>query len=616
LKRPFPVHHLLFALTPILFLYVHNAAKLPITPSELLLPLLFSFVASLALWLLLWLVMRNSRRSALVVSLFIVLFFLYGRVNAVIGPRTAPWLLPAAAAGVMLTGILLFGRPRREFGGLTVFLNLVSLALVAINLVTGVPALVRNGPSGGAARPARTDAKDLPDIYYVILDAHARTDVLKDVYDYDDSGFTRWLEENGFHVAGASRANYSQTYLSLASSLNMMYLDSVARRAGPESDNRLAIVHMIGNSRVVKELRQRGYTIVSFASGYGGTDLKNADIHLAPRWGLSEFANVLISTTALPLVLNRLFKKSQFDLHRESVLYPLRHLPDVARLAHPVFAFAHIVSPHPPFVFGPHGEKVNPRGFFTMNAAGGFGSIDEDEVWRDYVAGYRNQVAFIDAKAQEMVGRILAASPRPPVIILQADHGPGSILNWDDPEPDQWPERMAILNAVRLPGDTVRRFYDSITPVNTFRLVLDRLLNDTFSLLPDRSWFSTTARPYRFFDADSPQTYAATHGAAGTELSIVAFVLAEPAGPDNPALYARRLVGLKYPGESRSVARVYIRHIRAKPDGISPARAFEFYREAVRAGDVPDLGNEHDSYEGKGPDGQPVTALFFADRTP
>ncbi|MCX6840727.1 MAG: hypothetical protein NTX53_00290 [candidate division WOR-3 bacterium] len=616
MKRPFPFHHLLLALTPILFLYSHNAAKLPIAPSELLLPLTVSLAAALGLWLLFWLVMRNGRRAALVVSLFLALFFLYGRALAAIGSKTAPGLLPAIAAGILLLGFLVFGLPRKEFGGLTVFLNLVSLALVFINLITGIPAMLCTGaraPAGQAleapAEPAR------PDIYYIILDGYARGDILNSVYGYDNSAFTGWLAQHGFRVARSSRSNYSQTYLSLASSLNMTYLDSVARRLGPESDNRSALLRMIADNRVMKELRQRGYTIASFASGYTGTDFTNADIHFAPRWALSEFQNVLISTTALPLLLDRLLRKSQFDLHRERILYAFQHLPDVVRLTHPVFVFCHILSPHPPFVFGAHGEKVNPQGYFTMTEGGSFQSVDKEKVRREYVEKYRAQLEFITGKTKTMVERILTTSPRPPLIILQADHGPGSVLNWDDPEPDQLTERMAILNAVLLPGDTDRLFYDSITPVNTFRILFDRLFKDTLSLLPDRSWFSTIIRPYRFFDVDAPQTYAAARNTGGAELSIVAFVIAEPTEPKNPALYARRLVTLKYPGESRSVANIYIRHVSARPGSTAVSGAVESYKESVRAGELPDLGVEYDSFQGKGPDGWPVTALFFpADR--
>ena len=606
LKRPFPVHHLLLALAPILFLYSHNAAKLPIAPRELLLPLAISFAAALGLWLLLWLVLRNSRRAALIVSLCLTLFFLYGRVQTALGHRAPAVLLPAAFVVVLLLGTFSFSRPRREFSGLTVFLNLASLALVLINLIPSVLIAASPHPSVSAStHPRISPSSAFPDIYYVILDAHARNDVLKNVYNYNNSDFIGWLRENGFHVAEAGRSNYSQTYLSLASSLNMEYLDSVAARVGPESDNRSVLVHMIADNRVMKELRQRGYTLVSFASGYTGTDLKNAEVHFAPRWALSEFQNVLISTTPLPLILDRLLHRSQYDIHRSEVLYALEHMPDAARLPHPVFVFAHIVSPHPPFVFGARGEKVNPKGFFTMTEGGEFGSINKEDVRRDYVAGYRDQVTFLDWKLRETVRRILRDSPQPPVIILQGDHGPGSMLNWDNPGPEELAERFAILNAYHIPGaDSL--LYDSITPVNTFRLLFNHLLGTNYQYLPDKSWFSSIARPWHFYDVDNPAEYM--RGGARLKVSLVAFRAG--ARPEDPATYCRRLAEMEYPGVTVTIGRFYVQE--SKQPVASPEAAYQIYRSAVARNELPDLGTNYKPYSGPGPDHAPVTALFFS----
>ncbi len=601
--RPFALHPLLFALAPILFLYSHNAARLPIAPSELVLPLAVSFAAALCLWLVLWLVMHSSRRSALVVSLFLALFFLYGRVADAIGAKAAPGILPWAAGGILLLGVIFFARSRREFGGLTVFLNLVSVALVLINLVAGAPALLR-GEAAKANAPGAVQAEiaGQPDIYYVILDGYARDDILNSIYGYDNSGFIGWLNARGFTVARNSRSNYSQTYLSLASSLNMTYLDSVANRLGPESENRSSLVRMIGDSRVVKELRRRGYTIASFASGYTGTDLANADIHFAPRWALSEFQNVLISTTALPLILDRLLRKSQFDLHRERILYAFEHLPDAARLKHPAFVFCHILSPHPPFVFGAKGEKVDPQGYFKMTEGGSFQTVDKENVRRDYVEKYRTQLEFITSKTKATVERILEVSPRRPVIILQADHGPGSVLNWDDPEPAELAERFAILNACSFDSPPA----ESITPVNRFRVLFDSLFNTDYGRLPNRSWFSTIAKPWHFYDADRPAEYMKD----GTRLRVSVVAFRADTQPKNPGAYCRRLVAMQYPGATVTIERFSVQGAGEAPVE-DVGKAYQRYRDAVARRELPDLGAGYESYHGPGPDRIPVTALFF-----
>lgn len=610
LVRPFPFHHFLFALVPTLFLYSYNVGKIPIAPGELIIPLALSLAAALALWLLLWLVLGNSRRAALVVSLVLALFFNYGRVVGALGQDIPPEYPRIGAVAILLIGIIFFGLTRREFSGLTIFLNLASLALVLVNVVTGIPGLQRGREASRNALPSPTQpTAGKPDIYYLILDGYARDDVLKSVYGYDNSEFTDWLEAHGFQVARRSRSNYSQTYLSLASSLNLTYLDSVAAEVGPASDNRAVLIRMINDSRVVKELRQRGYTIASFASGYTGTDLRNADTHFAPRWALSEFQNVLITTTALPLFLDRVLKKSQYDLHRERVLYAFEHLPDAARLERPAFVFCHVLSPHPPFVFGARGEKTEPQGYFTMTEGGTFQTVDKEKVRREYIERYRAQLQFVNARAKKTVERILAASPQPPVIILQADHGPGSVLNWNDPEPDDLAERFAILNAYRIPGKR-SSLPESVSPVNSFRLLFDQLFETKCGLLADRCWFSTIAKPWRFYDADSPDEYAKTD--ARLRVSIVAYrgelELADP------ATYCRRLVAMLYPGKMVTIERFYVQGSHLPVE--SADDAYRRYDRAVARNELPDLGKQCESYCGSGPDRIPVAAIFFLDSTP
>src|SRR5262249_55600413 len=81
-------------------------------------------------------------------------------------------------------------------------------------IVGGLPALATGA---GPKRP--------PDIYYIILDGYARSDVLRRNFGLDNEPFLRRLERKGFFVARRSAANYCQTPLCLASSLNARYLD-------------------------------------------------------------------------------------------------------------------------------------------------------------------------------------------------------------------------------------------------------------------------------------------------------------------------------------------------------------------------------------------------------
>ena len=95
---------------------------------------------------------------------------------------------------------------------------------------------------------------------------------------------------------------------------------------------------------------------------------------------------------------------------------------------------------------------------------------------------------------------ILAKSPRPPVIILQADHGPGLRLDWYDMGKTNLKERLSILSAYYLPDGADTMLYQSITPVNTFRVIFNHYHGAQFELLDDRSYFSSYYRPYQLTD--------------------------------------------------------------------------------------------------------------------
>jgi hypothetical protein len=77
-----------------------------------------------------------------------------------------------------------------------------------------------------------------PDIYYIILDAYGRADVLQEMFGYDNVPFLQSLESRGFYVAECSQSNYGQTMLSLTSSLNFNYLDSLTSSLTPDEDTR------------------------------------------------------------------------------------------------------------------------------------------------------------------------------------------------------------------------------------------------------------------------------------------------------------------------------------------------------------------------------------------
>ena len=102
--------------------------------------------------------------------------------------------------------------------------------------------------------------------------------------------------------------------------------------------------------------------------------------------------------------------------------------------------------------------------------------------------GYRDQVIFINSQIKTIVQDIIDKSARPPVIVLQGDHGAVQMKGM---------ARVAILNAYYLPGvDPASALYASISPVNTFRVIFNQYFGGNYPLLEDVSNYSTRDTPY------------------------------------------------------------------------------------------------------------------------
>jgi hypothetical protein len=509
-----PIHPLLFAAFPVLFLYARGLADF--SPGVILLPLLICAALAFSMWGLARLILPTWQRAALLASLLLFLFLSYGHLHSLLGDlrlRLGPLLVgpdrvlfPACLAA-LAAGAVLLARTRRSLDGMTRFANLLGLFFLAGSLVQiGLHPLTSRGR--GSDRPATEQAvclsaqgravSDLPHIFYIILDGYARADVLADLYGYENP-LVGELRERGFYVAHKGRANYCQTTLSLASSLSMEYLDELAERIGRDSEDRRLLRRRIKRSRVARYLRALGYTYVAFATGYYSTEARNADHFWAPGFSLDEFQSTLLGTTPIPAVLKLLGNAYQDDLHRERVVYTLQHLVDVCDLTDPAFVLAHVVAPHPPFVFGPRGAPLEARGRFTLAdgsdlvGPGGLTAVQYRELYRD-------QLVFINSQILAALDALLAREDRPAIIILQGDHGPGSGLIWEDADRSDMRERLGILNAYRFPDRAYGRLHDEISPVNTFRVVFSQYFGADLPQLPDRSFFSTESHPYRFVD--------------------------------------------------------------------------------------------------------------------
>lgn len=470
-------HPLLFAIHPILHLYLVNMREIPLP--DILPELSFMAITGTVACL----VLRRSPRQAAVVSLALFAFFnytmLFNLSNAQLFERgLAPTrhflahrhFLPLLSLPIVFAA-LLFRRVRR-FDGITGFLNVFALALVALQgiqiLSDAPPAPAARGRTH-AALAALPPGAPRPDIYLIVPDSYARADTLAE-YGFDNRPFLDGLRRRGFLVAERARANYTFTMLCLASFLNFDHLDRLTESDRPDESNRLPLVRLIRENALFDFLKRSGYRIVTFASGSNFLSFKNADVHLKPLFNTGEFTDAVIRSTPVVFLLERLAVNYHIQAR---TLFAFANLPDAARLPSPKFVFAHIMCPHPPYVFDADGNRPTAP---------------------TEAARYIDQVRFTNRRLLEAVDGILANSPSPPAILILADHGVFPFGAGPHEPEKAVRQRLGILCAMLLPGGGAD-LAPTMTSANAVRTLLRACFGLDLPPLPERSFFADLEDP-------------------------------------------------------------------------------------------------------------------------
>jgi hypothetical protein len=511
----FPFHPLLWALFPPLALLGNNISQVP--PGDAVRTILVSLALSIFVWVICRLVIGSWRRSALVASGFLVLFFSYGHIYhlvediSLLGINIGRHRVLIPIFILLLALIFIWALRRKDLFGVTAFLNGIGVVVLVLPLFQVISYEIKTSSllAGAPQQNLLSEVSDLkvpsdkkpPDVYYIILDTYTRADTLSTHFSYDNNSFLGGLESKGFFVANCSQSNYSYTALSLATSLNFNYEETLNSNFTSANKDETDIYPYLFNNSVVYTLRSLGYRFVAFESGFSPTEFTNADTYYSQESdllgilledGINPFESMQLNTSAgmfvyelsshLPLQVQKFLSlDTAYVVHRNRVLYTLNRLERTASVSGPKFVFVHILAPHNPFVFGPNGEYIERKTPFTLND-------DRDVVMlQDYVAGYDAQVTYLNQRFLTIVDALIHDSAVPPIIIIQGDHGVPRLPGWND----------TILNAYYLPDGGNSQLYPSITPVNSFRVIFDHYFGGHLLLLADQSCTTnSTTNPY------------------------------------------------------------------------------------------------------------------------
>ena len=121
----------------------------------------------------------------------------------------------------------------------------------------------------------------------------------------------------------------------------MNYVDELGN-FDKDTQDRMPLAEILWNNRVFDFLKGMDYSTVAFSSGYSFTEFENVDSYIKPSGSMSEFQNILITTTPLNLSLSD--TNSQFDRHRNRISFILDKMHTAADVQSPKFVIAHIIQ--------------------------------------------------------------------------------------------------------------------------------------------------------------------------------------------------------------------------------------------------------------------------------
>ena len=507
IRKPYPI---IFSLFPVLFLW-GNLSKEEIVIWHTIIPsILFSLAIALSIWGIIALAVRsNSDKGAFLASFLTMFILAYGHVHATLyslSPLVGRHrIIVPFFASIYALSFYLTKKSPHSFHNVTKVLNYTALFLLIIPIWN----IAYYSHSSSAFNTRRIDSANIGaasntqnlvkrDIYYFILDGYAGQHTLSDIYEFNNDTFLNNLKEQGFYVADDSNSNYRTTPLSIASSLNYDYLDNLNNYYSDITDETLEegtignLLTLGANSRLQSFLKTQGYYLLNFNSGKGATGWGGS----AAQWDKNIHCSEVTSQLHMVFYNTTMFGSFDIDLNfddltpdyylrdneRTRILCPLDNVAYVKKYSSkPMFVLAHIIAPHPPYVFGANGEEVNDG---TLSLTG-------QAVWNDR-EGYLNQLQFINKKIVHVVDTLLEQSRVKPIIVIQADHGPASLEDIDNPTYLSLSERMGILNAYYFPDRNWNGLYPSITPVNSFRVILNNYFDQDLPYLPDRMFYQAS----------------------------------------------------------------------------------------------------------------------------
>jgi hypothetical protein len=363
----------------------------------------------------------------------------------------------------------------------TLFLNILLIIYIGADLASAIAKSLRQNENSlsvyqfsSRKQYKKCDTCSKPNIYLLLFDEYSSSLSLQQEYGFQND-LDSFLSEKNFSVQRGSQSNYNFTPFSMASLLNMAYIRGIKNVQAVTPDDYSNSYLLIKQNEVMRFLDEQGYE----TRNYSIFDLAGHPTFVKQSF-LPANTALITDRTLFPALRKdigwiffnsyplKIFFKDYFLKEKRSneKLIQLVKMTALEKSKQPVFVYAHFLLPHAPFFFDKHGNARNNKIVYA------------EFVGEAPITSYLDYVTYTNTRIKEMVNTILQNDPSS-VMVLLGDHGYRRIDL-------STPKRLfQNLNAVYFPDRDYRSLYNTITNVNEFPLVLNKLFGQQFLLQKD-----------------------------------------------------------------------------------------------------------------------------------
>ncbi|MGZ3939073.1 MAG: sulfatase-like hydrolase/transferase [Flavisolibacter sp.] len=472
-----------YILLPVFFVwhgFTANYNAIPIKDVSIL--VLTYLIVSLLFFAVGWTFYRNSFKAALFSFSVMSFHFFFGAVQDFLKAHfddsfftRYSFLLPFFFL-LLVTIAYSLKRTTNSLIRFCYYLNILISVLILLDAGVLIQKLLLNRSSNDpkTLQTANWNTSLRPDVYFLLFDEYTSTRALKEEWNYDNSELDSFLSNKGFKLLPNSRSNYNFTEFSMASTLNMNYLSIPSPSSCTIKDYNNCF-EQIRDNKVCATFASLGYEIVNYSI---------FDLQKNPSLVKEDFLPLKTRLITSQTFLSRIEKdlahlvlvgKYQINLLSQNLIYRTYHnnqkiisaiLNDSNYHSNvPKFLYSHIEMPHPPFYLNKMGQE-KPK---------------EEIIKNNGINSYLDYIPPTNEVIKKIVNTIFLRANRPFVIVLMGDHGFRL----------QQERRFHFrnLNSVYLSSKNYKGFYDSISNVNEFRVLMNNIFDASLPLQKDSSIF-------------------------------------------------------------------------------------------------------------------------------